>query len=78
MKSGFAFTAKGLGTIGNILEAVGPGDVVVQAAGGRYDFSVWGPQMTFSVKRQGGKGVLIDGVIECTKTLALCIIEWFG
>lgn len=49
------------GTLGDYLDEVRPGDIVMIDAGGRTDFSVWGDIITrFAIARRFG-GTVIDG-----------------
>ena len=65
---GTAFTVKyrpcGVekGTVGDFLDDVLPGQVVVLDNGGRTYGTVWGDIMTFYARRQGIAGTVIDGV----------------
>lgn len=46
-----------------------PGDVLVIAAGGRLDISVWGNSMSFSAMNRKLGGVVIDGTVNDTAML---------
>ncbi|MGA3012317.1 MAG: RraA family protein [Terracidiphilus sp.] len=50
------------GTVGDFLDDVAPGQVVVLDNGGRVDCTVWGDLMTISSTRRGIAGTVIDGV----------------
>lgn len=50
------------GTVGDFLDDVAPGQVVVLDNGGRVDCTVWGDLMTTSASRRGVAGTVIDGV----------------
>lgn len=50
------------GTVGDFLDQVGPGSVVVIDNRGRTDCTVWGNIMTEVAKAQGVEGTVIDGV----------------
>jgi len=50
------------GTVGDFLDDVGPGQVVVIDNAGRMDCTVWGDIMTIIADRRGIAGTVIDGV----------------
>jgi regulator of RNase E activity RraA len=50
------------GTVGDFLDDVPPGGVVVIDNAGRTDCTVWGDLMTLTATRRGVAGTLIDGV----------------
>lgn len=50
------------GTVGDFIDDVKPGQVVVIDNGGRLYCTVWGDIMTFTAKAKGIEGTLIDGV----------------
>lgn len=50
------------GTVGDFIDDVRPGQVVVIDNGGRTYCTVWGDIMTFTAKTKGIEGTLIDGV----------------
>lgn len=52
----------GKGTVGDFIDDVEPGQVVVIDNGGRKYCTVWGDIMTYTAKTKGIEGTLIDGV----------------
>ena len=50
------------GTVGDYLDDVGPGEVVVLDNGGRVDCTVWGDILTAMADNRGVAGTVIDGV----------------
>lgn len=50
------------GTVGDFIDDVQPGQVVVIDNGGRLYCTVWGDIMTFTAKTKGIEGTVIDGV----------------
>jgi regulator of RNase E activity RraA len=54
------------GTVGDFLDDVPPGSVVVIDNGGRLDATVWGDLMTIVAHRNGLHGTVIDGVSRDT------------
>lgn len=50
------------GSVGDFLDDVKPGQVVVIDNGGRLDCTVWGDIMTFVAAKMGVAGTVIDGV----------------
>lgn len=52
----------GKGTVGDFIDDVKPGQVVVLDNGGRTYCTVWGDIMTYTAKTKGIEGTLIDGV----------------
>ena len=69
---GRAFTASYLpvgvdgGTVGDYVEDVPPGDVVVLDNQGRMDGTVWGDILTLAAHKRGVGGTVIDGVCRDT------------
>lgn len=61
--------SKPAGTVGDYIDDVPPGSVVVLDNGGREDVTVWGDILTEIAHRRGIAGTLIDGVCRDT---ALC------
>jgi 4-hydroxy-4-methyl-2-oxoglutarate aldolase len=74
--TGRAFTilygpaAKPAGTVGDFIDDVQPGSVVVLDNGGREDATVWGDILTEIASRRGLAGTVIDGV---NRDKALCL-----
>ncbi|HXV73453.1 MAG TPA: RraA family protein [Sphingomonadales bacterium] len=50
------------GTVGDYIDEVPPGHVVLIANQGRTDCTVWGDILTLAAKKRGIAGVVIDGV----------------
>ncbi len=50
------------GTVGDYIDDLGPGDVVVLDNGGRLDATVWGDLLTSTAQRRGVAGTVIDGI----------------
>src|SRR6266508_2443220 len=50
------------GTVGDYIDDVPPGDVVVLDNGGRLDCTVWGDILTLTARGRGVAGTVIDGV----------------
>lgn len=50
------------GTVGDYIDDVEPGSVVVLDNGGRVDCTVWGDLLTLAAHRKGISGTVIDGV----------------
>ena len=50
------------GTVGDYIDSVQPGDVIVLDNNGRTDCTVWGDILTVLAKRKGISGTVIDGV----------------
>ena len=50
------------GTVGDYIDDLGPGDVVVLDNRGRLDATVWGDLLTFTAARRQVAGTVIDGV----------------
>lgn len=50
------------GTVGDYIDDLGPGDVVVLDNGGRLDATVWGDLLTSTAHRRGVAGTVIDGI----------------
>jgi 4-hydroxy-4-methyl-2-oxoglutarate aldolase len=50
------------GTVGDYIDDLGPGDVVVLDNQGRLDATVWGDLLTVTAHRRGVAGTVIDGV----------------
>ena len=74
--AGRAFTAQyqpvdaAGGTVGDYIDDVPAGSVVVLDNGGRTDATVWGDILTEVASRQGLAGTVIDGVCrDCTRAL---------
>jgi regulator of RNase E activity RraA len=73
--AGRAFTllygpaSKPAGTVGDYIDDVPPGSVVVLDNGGRQDVTVWGDILTEIAHRRGIAGTVIDGVC---RDVALC------
>ena len=64
---GRAFTVKyansaGKGTVGDYLDDIEPGTVLVLDNGGRLDATVWGELTTLAARECGAAGTVIDGV----------------
>jgi 4-hydroxy-4-methyl-2-oxoglutarate aldolase len=71
--SGVAFTVRYVpidharkGSVGDFLDDVPAGSVVVIDNGGRLDATVWGDLMTFVAHRNGVAGTVVDGVTRDT------------
>ena len=70
--AGRAFTVKygpvdvNKGTVGDYIDDVKPGDVIVLDNQGRLDCTVWGDILTGVAKRRGIMGTVIDGVCRDT------------
>lgn len=58
------------GTVGDYIDEVPPGDVVVLDNGGREDATVWGDILTFAAHGRGIAGTVIDGAC---RDLQLCL-----
>lgn len=50
------------GTVGDYIDDIGPGQVVVLDNQSRVDATVWGDLLTFTASRRGVGGTVIDGV----------------
>lgn len=50
------------GTVGDYIDDLGPGDVVVLDNQGRMDATVWGDLLTFTATRRQVAGTVIDGI----------------
>jgi 4-hydroxy-4-methyl-2-oxoglutarate aldolase len=50
------------GTVGDYIDDLGPGDVVVLDNRGRMDATVWGDLLTFTATRRQVAGTVIDGI----------------
>jgi regulator of RNase E activity RraA len=50
------------GTVGDYIDDLGPGDVVVLDNAGRLDATVWGDLLTSTAHRRGVAGTVIDGI----------------
>lgn len=60
------------GTVGDFIDDVDPGEVVVLDSGGRLDATVWGDLMTTTASRRGLAGTVIHGVCrDSLRTLQL-------
>ena len=57
------------GTVGDYIEDVLPGDVVVLDNQGRTDCTVWGDILTVTAKMKGVAGTVIDGVCRDVPTI---------
>lgn len=57
------------GTVGDFLDDVAPGEVVVIDNGGRQDCTVWGDLMSITATRNGVAGTVIDGVCRDVPTV---------
>ena len=51
-----------VGSVGDYIDDLGPGQVVVLDNGGRMDATVWGDLLTSTASRRGVAGTVIDGV----------------
>ena len=58
------------GTVGDYIDDVAPGSVIVLDNGGRDDVTVWGDILTEIAQRRGIAGTVIDGT---NRDVALCI-----
>jgi 4-hydroxy-4-methyl-2-oxoglutarate aldolase len=58
------------GTVGDYLDDIEPGTIVVLDNGGREDATVWGDILTELAHRKGVAGTLIDGI---NRDVALCL-----
>lgn len=58
------------GTVGDYIDDVAPGSVIVLDNGGREDATVWGDILTEIAHRRGLAGTLIDGV---NRDVSLCL-----
>ncbi len=54
------------GTVGDYIDELGPGDVVVLDNRGRTDTTVWGDLLTLTASRRNVAGTVIDGVCRDT------------
>jgi regulator of RNase E activity RraA len=74
--AGRAFTllygpaAQPAGTVGDYIDDVAPGSVIVLDNGGREDVTVWGDILTEIAQRRGVAGTVIDGT---NRDVALCL-----
>jgi len=57
------------GTVGDYIDDVPPGDVVVLDNNGRADCTVWGDILTVTAKMKGVAGTVIDGVCRDMPTI---------
>lgn len=57
------------GTVGDYIEDVLPGDVIVLDNNGRTDCTVWGDILTVTAKMKGISGTVIDGVCRDIPTI---------
>lgn len=57
------------GTVGDYIDGVSPGDVIVLDNNGRTDCTVWGDILTVTAKLKGISGTLIDGVCRDVPTI---------
>jgi regulator of RNase E activity RraA len=62
--------AQPAGTVGDYIDDVSPGSIVVLDNGGREDATVWGDILTEIAHRRGLGGTLIDGI---NRDVALCL-----
>lgn len=60
------------GTVGDFLDDVQPGQVVVIDNGGRIDCTVWGDLMTISASQRGIAATVIDGVCRDVPGIRAC------
>lgn len=63
---------KPAGTVGDYIDDVGAGEVMVLDNGGREDVTVWGDILTEIAHRRGLGGTVIDGIcrdVQCCRTL---------
>ncbi len=73
--AGTAFTVKYVptgtvkGTVGDYIDDVEPGEVVVLDNNGRIDCTVWGDILTVTAKMKGVAGTVIDGVCRDVPTI---------
>lgn len=73
--AGTAFTLKYIpagsvkGTVGDYIDDLNPGDVVVLDNNGRTDCTVWGDILTVTAKMKGLAGTVIDGVCRDVPTI---------
>ena len=58
------------GTVGDYIDDLGPGTVIVLDNGGREDCTVWGDILTEIASRKGIAGTLIDGI---SRDVSLCL-----
>src|SRR5262245_52863352 len=58
------------GTVGDYIDDVAPGSVIVLDNGGREDATVWGDILTELAHRKGIAGTVIDGI---NRDVALCL-----
>jgi regulator of RNase E activity RraA len=58
------------GTVGDYVDDVAPGSVIVLDNGGREDTTVWGDILTEVAHRKGIAGTVIDGI---NRDVALCL-----
>jgi 4-hydroxy-4-methyl-2-oxoglutarate aldolase len=58
------------GTVGDYIDDIGPGTVIVLDNGGREDATVWGDILTEIASRKGIAGTLIDGI---NRDVSLCL-----
>lgn len=58
------------GTVGDYIDDVPPGSVIMLANGGREDATVWGDILTEVAHRRGIAGTVVDGI---SRDVALCI-----
>lgn len=57
------------GTVGDYIDDVLPGDVIVLDNNGRTDCTVWGDILTVTAKMKGISGTVIDGVCRDVPTI---------
>lgn len=63
----YAPAGKPAGTVGDFIDDVPPGQVVVIDNGGRANATVWGDILTFVANKRGIAGTVIDGACRDTK-----------
>ena len=70
------------GTVGDYIDDVPPGSVIVLDNGGRDNATVWGDILTEIAKRRGIAGTVIDGVCRdvalCTNSATRCSARTTG
>lgn len=57
------------GDVGDFLDEVAPGDIVVIDEGGRVDCSIWGSLTTLAARQRGIAGTVIDGACRDIESL---------
>lgn len=66
----FGPAAQPAGTVGDFIDDVPPGGIVLIDAGGREDATIWGDILTEIAHRRGVGGTVIDGI---NRDVALCL-----